>query len=314
MAKMIPLGKSNIQISPLGIGTWQWGDRLIWAYKNTHTDEDIQAAFQASLQGGVNWFDTAEVYGRGVSERLVGNALRSTSQPVLVASKFFPFPWRLTKKQLQSALKGSLERLGVPCVDLYQIHWPFPPVPVETWADALAEAVHAGLARSVGVSNYNLEQMQRTEKVLNQHGVPLASNQVHYSLLNRRVERSGLLDYCIKNEITLIAYSPLEKGMLSGKYSSQNLPAGARRRMYTAAYMKKNEPVLQLVSQLARSYGKTPSQVALNWVICKGAVPIPGAKNARQAEDDVGALGWQLTPGEIAALDQVSDVLSDAGG
>jgi aryl-alcohol dehydrogenase-like predicted oxidoreductase len=308
MIDLIPLGKTDIQITPLGIGAWQWGDRIMWAYGQTHTDADIHAAYRAALDNGVNWFDTAEVYGMGRSEQLLGENVRSTQEnPPLVASKFFPFPWRLSKGQLLRALRGSLRRLGSERVDLYQVHMPFPPIPVETWADALADAVQAGLTRAVGVSNYNADQMLRADIALGKRGVPLASNQVPYSLLNRKVERDGLLKLCQERGITLIAYSPLEKGILSGKYTPENPPAGMRSRMYNAAYLTKAFPLIRLVQKIAQDCGKTAAQVALNWLICKGAVPIPGAKNAAQAEANAGALGWRLTAEQVAALDAASD-------
>ncbi len=195
------------------------------------------------------------------------------------------------------------------CVDLYQIHWPFPPVSIETWAEALADAVSDGLIRSAGVSNYNLEQMLRADIALGKRGVPLASNQVPYSLLDRRVERSGLLSQCVQRGITLIAYSPLAQGMLSGKYTPEKPPSGIRARRYNPAYLAKIQPLVQLLRQIGQEYGKTPSQVALNWVVCKSAVPIPGARNARHAEENAAAIGWRLTAEQVAALDRASDQL-----
>jgi aryl-alcohol dehydrogenase-like predicted oxidoreductase len=251
------------------------------------------------------------VYGMGRSEQLLGEnvrGLQSAGQPVpLVATKFFPFPWRLTKAQLTRALRASLRRLGFERVDLYQVHMPLPPVGVETWANALADAMQAGLTRAVGVSNYNADQMLRADIALGKRGVPLASNQVHYSLLNRKVERDGLLKLCLERGITLIAYSPLEKGILTGKYTPENLPPGLRARAYNVAYLTKVQPVIRLVQKTAQDCGKTAAQVALNWLICKGAVPIPGAKNAAQAESNAGALGWRLTDEQVAALDAASD-------
>jgi len=303
------LGKTNIQISSMGLGTWQWGDRIMWAYGDTHTESDVSEAFKISMERGVTWFDTAEVYGLGRSERLLGQQIKAISgrpKPI-VATKFFPFPWRITKGQLKRALRGSLNRLGLEYVDLYQIHLPYRPVSVETWANALASAVQAGLTKAVGVSNYNPDQMLRADITLGKHGIPLASNQVQYSLLDRRVERNGLLKLCKEHGITLIAYSPLAQGVLTGKYSPDNIPAGVRGRVYNREYLTKAQPVIRLAQQIAQENGKTVPQVVLNWVICKGAVPIPGAKNAKQAESNAGAMGWRLLEDDIAALDDVSD-------
>jgi aryl-alcohol dehydrogenase-like predicted oxidoreductase len=319
---LIPLGKTGIQVSPLGIGAWAWGDKLFWAYGRAasagggFTDEDIHQAFNASLDAGVNFFDTAEVYGSGRSERLLGSFLPQAGRPVVVATKFAPLPWRLTKGALTRALRGSLKRMGLSQVDLYQVHWPFKLVSIETWADALADVVQAGLARSVGVSNYSEAQMRRAYSVLARRGVPLASNQVEYSLLNRTVELNGLLQVCQELGITLIAYSPLAQGALTGKYSPDRLMPGVRGRRYNRAYLEKIQPLMALLQEIGRTHsiagdavsssGPTPAQIALNWLICKGTLPIPGAKTARQALDNCGALGWRLSESEVVALDQSS--------
>jgi aryl-alcohol dehydrogenase-like predicted oxidoreductase len=304
----VALGPTGIQISPLGIGTWAWGDTLFWQYgKGGYSDADIEAAYQASLAYGVNFFDTAEVYGLGRSERLVGRYARQAGWPAVVATKFFPFPWRLNKAQLRRALRNSLERLGMDSIALYQLHWPFPPRSIDTWMDGLADAVDAGLVRAVGVSNYNVEQMQRAHTALARRGIPLASNQVEYSLWQRKPETSGLLEVCRQLDVTLIAYSPLAQGLLTGKYTPDNPPPGVRGRRYGRS-LGKVQPLVSLLRELGAAHGgKTPAQVALNWAICKGTVPIPGAKNGRQARDNAGALGWRLSADEVRTLDAASD-------
>ncbi len=318
MEDLIPLGKTDIRISPLGLGTWQWGDRMMWGYGKTYTDSDLHDAFQVSLQSGISFFDTAEVYGKGRSEQLLGACLQEARQspliaPLVVATKFMPYPWRLRKGALLSKLRASLARLGLERVDLYQIHWPMRPVSIETWANALADAVEAGLTRSVGVSNYNSAQMLRAHSALSKRGISLASNQVEFHLLNRRVEHEGLLKLCRELGVTLIAYSPLAKGMLTGKYTPKAPPPGLRSYLFRRARLGKIQPLIQLMREIGKAHdGKSPAQLALNWVMSKGAVPIPGAKNARQARDNAGALGWRLSEAEIAALDKESDQLSVA--
>ncbi len=309
----VPLGSTDVLISPLGIGTWAWGDKLVWGYGKGYSDKDLEEAFLTSVERCVTFFDTAEVYGWGKSERLLGSFVRRHNADVTVATKFFPYPWRLRKRALLKALKGSLRRLGLDRVDLYQVHWPFPPRSIEVWVDALADAVDAGLARAVGVSNYDSDQMRRAHLVLTQRGIPLASNQVHFSLLHREPESSGLLHLCHEMDITLIAYSPLEMGILSGKYTPDNPPRGTRGRRYNREFLKRVQPLIHLMREIGTGHGdKTPAQVALNWVICKGAVPIVGAKNRRQAEENAGALGWRLDPEDIIALDKAArEVLKD---
>jgi aryl-alcohol dehydrogenase-like predicted oxidoreductase len=310
-ADVVPLGTTDIRVTALGVGTWAWGDRLYWGYGRGYGDSDVREAFESSLASGVNFFDTAEVYGRGRSERLLGQFIRSAGEPVIVATKFLPYPWRLRRDMLIRALRQSLERLELPNVHLYQIHIPLPPLPVETWAEGLADAVKQGLARAVGVSNFDEEQMRRTYLSLAKHGIPLASNQVEYSLLNRRVEVNGLLQLCQELGITLIAYSPLAQGVLTGKYSPEKPPPGMRGRHYNRAILIQIQPLLRTMREIGMAHGgRTTSQVALNWLMCKGTIPIPGAKNARQAQDNAGALGWRLSDEEIMILDEASAKIS----
>ncbi len=291
----------------LGLGAWSWGDRAIWQYGRSHTETDAREAFQASITEGIRFVDTAEVYGGGASERLLGQFIEEAQQPVLVATKFFPMPWRLSRRSLVPALRGSLARLRLEIVDLYQIHWPSPLVSVEKLAEGLALCVEAGLTRTVGVSNFDESYMLRAYSTLAQHNVPLASNQVHFSLLNRLVEKSGLLARCAELGIRVIAYSPLEMGLLTGKYSVDNPPPGNRGMRYMHL-TPRVAPLLKLMTEIGQDHGgKSNAQVALNWVICKGALPIPGAKNADQALQNAGSLGWELTAEEVAKLDAASD-------
>jgi aryl-alcohol dehydrogenase-like predicted oxidoreductase len=305
----ISLGKTDLQITPLGIGAWAWGDKFFWGFGSGYGDADCKAAFDTSIAAGINFFDTAEIYGSGHSERDLGQFVRESNQQVVVATKFFPYPWRLRRANFLPALRASLKRLGLARVDLYQIHQALPPVAIETWVDALGEAVKAGLTRAAGVSNYNAEQTRRAYDVLAKRGVPLASNQVKYSLLDRHIERDGTMQTCRELGVTVIAYSPIEMGLLTGKYTAQNQPRGARGFRYRRQYLDQIQPVIAWLREIGAAHdGKTPSQVALNWTMCKGAVPIPGAKNARQAQENIGALGWRLTEAEIAAIDAAGEM------
>jgi aryl-alcohol dehydrogenase-like predicted oxidoreductase len=177
---------------------------------------------------------------------------------------------------------------------------------IDRTMEGLAECVKSRLTRTVGVSNFSPTQMLAAYSSLARHDIPLASNQVHYSLLNHTVERNGTLARCKELGIRLIAYSPIEKGLLSGKYSVDSPPPGARSRNY-ANLLPKIGPLLKLMTEIGQDHGgKSNVQVALNWVICKGALPIPGAKNAEQAQENAGALGWRLTDEEFARLDETS--------
>ncbi len=293
----------------MGLGAWQWGDRIVWQYGHGYGAEEVRQAFQVSANEGIRFVDTAEIYGNGRSERLLGQFLKETDQPILVATKFFPMPWRFTKGALPRALKGSLARIGVERVDLYQIHWPSPIMSTDRLMEGLAECVKSGMTRTVGVSNFGQSRMLAAYSSLARHNIPLASNQVHYSLLSREVEKNGTLARCKELGIRLIAYSPIEKGLLSGKYSPDTPPPGSRAASYSGI-LPKIAPLLKVMTEIGQDHGgKSNAQVALNWTICKGALPIPGAKHAEQAQQNAGALGWKLTDDEVARLDEMSEAI-----
>jgi aryl-alcohol dehydrogenase-like predicted oxidoreductase len=191
-------------------------------------------------------------------------------------------------------------------VDLYQVHMPFPPRHTTTWADAMADAFDAGLIRAVGVSNFSVDQMRRSYDVLAKRGIPLASNQVLYNLTARKPEKDGLLKACQELGVTLIAYSPLAQGLLTGKYTTQH-PVGGFRWFRHTWYIRAIQPLIGLMREIGQAHeGKSPAQVAINWVMAKGAVPIPGAKNLRQAQENIAALSFHLSKDEVKALDEAS--------
>lgn len=306
----LPLGDIE-----LGIGTWAWGDRLYWGFGKGYDEKGLRDAFHWLIRSGVNFFDTAEVYGQGNSEEMLGRFIHEVEQPVRIATKFMPLPWRLSRKALLRALRKSLKRLGVASVDLYQIHMPLPPVTIETWMQGMAEAVQEGLIKAVGVSNYNREQMQRAFDALSTEGVSLATNQVEYSLLDRHIEKNGLLQASRDLGVRLIAYSPLASGILTGKYTPENPVQGIRANRYSKSTLEKVQPLIRMMNRIGGAHdGKTPAQVAVNWVMCKGLMPIPGVKTLSQAVMNVGALGWQLTEEEIKLLDETSDAVLEKMG
>ncbi|KAL4422152.1 hypothetical protein ABPG77_006841 [Micractinium sp. CCAP 211/92] len=295
---------------------------MTWGYgsydKTGVTAATMQGAYAASLEGGVNLFDTAESYGGGLfggwgaSERFLGacmlesRPLAGGPQPVVV-SKYIPLPWRLFEPHsMMAALRASVARLQVEALDCYLVHSPVATFnSIRTLANSLATAVESGLTKAVGVSNYSEAQLRETHRVLAERGIPLAVNQVEFSLCHALPERSGLLDACQELGVGLMAYSPLAMGRLTGKYSAANTPKGARR--FGNYSFDRIQPIVDRLELLGREHGgKTPSQVALNWLICKGGIPIPGAKNAAQATANAGALGWRLTEGEVGELDELA--------
>ena len=306
----VQLGKTDVYVSPLGLGAWQWGDRMFWQYGGDYSEADIEALFKVSLEAGINFIDSAEIYGMGRSEKLLGRLRRETDESLVIATKYFPYPWRFTPRAMRRAIRGSLKRLDMAPVDIYYAHWPSPAVAVEVVAGWLADVVDAGHARAVGVSNYNADQTRRAHAVLAERGIPLACNQIPYSLLDRKAEDSGTIEACQELDVTVVAYSPIAQGLLTGKYTPENKPPGLRGRTTSAERLQALQELLGLMREVGNDHGgKSASQVALNWCIAKNTVPIPGAKNVRQAVENGGALGWLLSADEVQALDQASSAL-----
>jgi aryl-alcohol dehydrogenase-like predicted oxidoreductase len=300
----------ELNVAPLGVGAWAWGSTRLWGYGKEYDRSDVGRAFRASMTEGVTLFDTAEMYGNGASERIIGGMLREggfEGTPV-IATKFAPLPYRFSAKSLLTAVDKSLERLGIETIDLYQIHFPSAILKVNRLMDALAETVKAGKVRRVGVSNYGADQMQRAHERLASHGVSLASNQVEYSLLQRAPETHGVLEASRDLGVTLIAYSPIAQGLLTGKYGpGGDRPAGLVRRMgrtFGDQNLKKVEPVVNILREIGEAHNKQPAQVALNWLITqRNTLPIPGAKNEHQARQNAGALEWEMAGEEAEKLE-----------
>ncbi|WP_107666939.1 aldo/keto reductase [Cyanothece sp. BG0011] len=301
------LSVRNIHLPSLGIGTWAWGDSLFWGYGSNYGEKEVEEAFNTAISAGATFFDTAEVYGLGDSEKLIGKFLKQTSQPVQIATKYFPLPWRFNEDAVEDALTASLDRLGVEQIALYQVHSPFDFfMGKDTLMKALAKEVKKGRILTVGVSNYSAAQMQEAYDYLAQYDVPLAVNQVRYSLLTRTIEENGILDKARELGITILAYSPLDQGLLTGKYTPEKRDVTGARQLdpkFSASGLKKIEPIINQLKQLGEKYDKTPAQVALNWLIAQGnVIPIPGAKNAKQAQDNAGAMGWLLSDEDVKQL------------
>jgi len=303
------LAGSDVRVPALGAGTWAWGDRSTWGmggYDSDLTRTSIEEAWAASIDAGVTLFDTAEVYGKGESERIIGSLLRddpTRAASAVIATKFMPQPWKLdVKGSLLRSLRASLERLGVPAVDLYQIHGPISLRGHAALAEALAGAHQAGLVKAVGVSNYSVKETRAIDAELRKRDLRLATNQIEFSLLRRSPETGGLLAACAELGVVPLAYSPIGQGRLTGKYSAANPPPG--KRNFSNHPMEVVDRIVAELRTIGEKHGgKTPSQVALNWIIAKGAVPIPGAKNRAQADDNAGALGWSVDADDLAALD-----------
>lgn len=277
------------------------------AYGGAEGFEEEKRALEASLDAGVNLFDTAAMYSIGAAERRLGELARQ--RDVLIATKY-PSGFSFRVEDFPKELEATLARLGRDSIDLYQHHYPNPRLSIPKLMDQVADAVEAGKVRAAGVSNYSAEQMREAHAALAKRGIPLASNQVEYSLLHRKPEVDGVLDACRELGITLIAYSPLAGGMLTGKYSAQNRAGGFFRRIlpqYNRKSMDAMQPVIKHLREIGEGYSKSPSQVAIRWLIENpNVLPIPGAKNGKQAIDNAGALTFSLTAEEIELLSRAT--------
>ena len=252
------LGKSNLQVPRMGVGAMVWGDpkglaRLHpaqTAYGGAHGIEEERRAVEVSMEAGVNLFDTAAMYSMGAAERRLGELTRD--KDVIIASKY-PSGFSFRAENFSKELEATLERLGRDSIDLYQHHYPNARISIPDLMNRVADAVEAGKVRAVGVSNYSAGQMREAHEALAKRGIPLASNQVEYSLLHRQPEANGVLDTCRELGVTLIAYSPLAGGMLTGKYSSQNRPGGFFRRFlpqYSRKALDAIQPVIKLLQEI----------------------------------------------------------------
>lgn len=296
------LGKTDIKISKIGIGTWQWGTKS-WGYGSSYTKEDLKKAFNTAIEEGITFFDTAEIYGGGKSEELLGEFSQGLRDDIVIASKVFAH--HLLYKSVIKACKRSLSRLKTDYLDLYQVHFPNPLIPMKSTARAMDFLIDNGLIKSAGVSNFNLKRLIKFNKLL-QHDV--ASNQVRYGILHRKIERD-LLPYALKNNITIIAYSPLDQGATTGKYDSQYLPKDRVRRMsfiFTPSNIKKITPLVGLIKEIAKSHDVEPVNVILRYLINKGAVPIVGVKKVEHVESLSRTFEFNLSESEMKSIDFIS--------
>jgi pyridoxine 4-dehydrogenase len=296
----------------MGCGTWAWGNQLLWGYQETMNSE-LNAAFDYCVSQGITLFDTGDSYGTGKlsgqSEKLLGQFSHAyegkNKEQICLATKLAPYPWRLTRQSMLAAGRASAHRLGR--IDLVQMHWStanYLPWQEGPLLDGLTDLCHQGVARSVGLSNYGPQRLRWAHRRLAEQGVAVQTLQVQYSLLSTYpVDTLGLKEVCDELGIQLIAYSPLALGLLTGKYTCKaDLPKGLRR-FALGQILPAVQPLLGCLQEVARAREKTMSQVAINWCIYKGTIPIPGAKNLAQAQQNAGALGWQLSEAEAIALE-----------
>ena len=311
------LGRTDIEVTPVGLGCWQFsaGRGLAGKFWEAIPQSAVDQVVEASLAGGINWFDTAEMYGNGASERALSAALRhagKTNGDVVVATKWSPI--LRTAESIRSTIQQRLHCLAPFAIDFHQVHNPLGFSSVEVEMRAMADLVAGKKIRAVGVSNFNVARMRRAHAALAKHGLALASNQVKYSLLDRRVESNGTLAAAKELGVTIIAYSPLEQGLLTGKYHRNpeyvRTRPGPRKwmRRFRAQGLERSRALIEELGRIALAHGATAGQIALAWLyqFHQNVVVIPGASRIEQALENKGALELTLSPHELDRLDQLS--------
>jgi len=314
------LGQPDIWVSPIGLGCWQFsgGQGLVGRYCPALEASVVRDIVGSSLEAGVNWFDTAEAYGGGASERALAGALRELGRKpgeVAVATKWLPV--LRTARSIPRTIDKRLEALGEYPIDLYQIHNPYSVSSLEAQLREMAALHKAGKVRAIGVSNFSAEQMRRAHRQLAGEGIPLASNQIRYNLVRRDIEGNGVLDAALELGVTIIAYSPLAQGVLGGAYHEDpqriRERQGMRRRLraFRPEQLAKTMPLIEQLRRIAEAHEVSPAEVALAWLIRAHGdtvVAIPGASSAEQARRNAAAMRLQLADEELEALTQLSAV------
>ena len=309
------LGKTDIMVTPIGLGVMELsgGGGLLGYVFPVIPPEEKNAIIKAALDGGINWFDTAEMYGAGVSEQSLATGLKAagkSDKEVVIATKWFPI-FR-TAGNLPHSIKNRLRFLEPYSIANYMVHQPYGFSSPEAEMNAMADLLEAGKIRSVGVSNFSPARMRRAHAALAKRGLPLACNQMYYSLLHREIETNGVLETAKELGVTITAYTPIERGLLSGKYHKD--PAllerlSGWRKVSMRRNIERTRPLIDAMDEMAARYGASIAQVALNWVINFNGeivVTIPGATKVKQAEEAAGAMKFRLSEDDMARLDEVS--------
>jgi len=319
VVKNIKLKGSDIELTPIGLGVWQFAgghglNKFIW---NNEIPEEMRIGIvKAALDGGINWFDTAEAYGGGRSEKNLAAALQALGkkdEDIKIATKWFPAP--RFAGNIRKTIKNRIEALDPYSIDLYQIHQPFSFSTTKAQMNAMADIFEQGKIKSIGVSNFSKRKMIKAYDALKDRGYQLVSNQVHYNLILRNIEKNGLLDAAKELGIKIICWGPLNQGVLTGKYHKdpslmKNLTFIRRRiNPNLNKHVKKTHGLMDAIEEIAEAHKVTATQVALNWLITfnEGTVfVIPGATKVHHVEQNVGAMNFKLAKDELERLDELS--------
>lgn len=309
------LGNTKIEITPIGLGVMEFsgGSGIFGKMFPVLSQNEKNAIVKAAVDGGINWFDTAELYGFGRSERALAIALKAADIPddkVIIATKWLPM--LRTAGNIRRTIADRLRHLDSYTIDLYMVHQPWSFSSPEAEMYAMADLVEANKIRSVGVSNFDADRMQRAYEALKERGLSLAANQVEYSLVNRKIETNGTLDKAKELGVTIIAYTPLGSGLLTGKYHKNPELLEKKsfaRRMMLGRNIDRTRTLIDALDEIAIEQDATPAQIALNWLINfqgKIVVTIPGATQVVHAEENAAAMRFQLTEEQMRRLGKLS--------
>ena len=319
MNNLRSLGTTNMMVTPIGLGCWQFSKQKNMAGKfwPVLQDDVINKVVSLSIECGINWFDTAEIYGNGASERALSRALQATGKKpgeVFIATKWWPM-FRFASN-ISSTIDERIRALSPYPIDLYQVHNPWSFSGVKSEITAMAELLDRKVIKSIGVSNFSAQQMKNAWETLDKKGIPLVSNQVLYNLLNRKIESNGVMELARKLGISIIAYSPLAQGIITGKFhENPELLKNIGFRKYSSQFkpdgLEKSRPLVVFVKELALKYNVTPSQIALNWLVNyhgNTVVAIPGATKDVHVKENAGAMSFTLSDDDMARLDKESAI------
>ncbi len=293
----------------IALGTWAWGAGAFGgdAVFGSKTDvENLKPVFDAAMKAGLNLWDTATVYGMGESEKILGSFVAGEKRDAVeVSIKFTPQLAEMFDNSVEKMADASIERMGCGYIDIYWIH---NPMDVERWTPGLIPLLQSGKVKRVGVSNHNIKEIQRANKILGEAGFKVSAVQNHFSLLYRSSEKGGVLDYCKENGIEFWAYMVLEQGALSGKYNKENpLPAESDRGKKYNPVLSQLEALTNEMTAIGQEYGASCSQIGIAWAIAKGTLPIIGATKERHVVEAAEAAKIQLTAEEISKLEALAD-------
>lgn len=292
----------------MGVGTWAWGDRLLWDYGRDYTKEDLSAVFRRYLSDGITFFATSPSFAEGSSERILGEFASGTAASVTISTKFVPRIWHIRRSVFLESLKASMLRLRLTKIPLYEICPPAGRMTIRTLAECAAEALDMGLIEQIGLSNYTAPQIDTFNEALSRFGYSITCLETPYNLLDRSIETNGILDICKRLDITILAQQPLAMGLLTGKYDGEAPSAGSRRQMMLRYYTPRLDILLRTMNHIGlENSGRNCAQVALNWILKKGIVPIPGTKTLPQAIENAQTPRWEMTDEQTTLLDTLTD-------